>query len=146
MNVQNWIDALLTIADALKIGEVAAFAKTYDEPFNDSESYPCFVIDSDSITDEPQGDSSYPTGPFRRTTEVYILAKCTDNTKTARKTAYQAVDARATLLLNKLTTNYFKQELRVLSKSYPKFKIGATDVQALHLRFSVLMYDEQTSI
>lgn len=148
MNVQSWIDALLTIADNLKIGEDAAFEATYDEPFDDSESYPCFVIDPDEIRDEPQNENAYPTGPFRRTTEIYVLVAASDKTKAARQAAYQAVDARIQAFLKKLTTDYFKQELRILEKSYPRFgPIGKQQIiQAGRLRFSVLMYDEQDTI
>ena len=146
MHIQDWIDALLVIADALLIGETAAFEKTYDEPFDDSESYPCFVIDPQSIIDEPQSDAAYPTGPFRRTTEVYVLMKATDETKAARKTACDNVDARMVAFVVKLVEDYFKQELKVISKSYHKYMIGATIVQACQLRFSILMYDEQITI
>ncbi|MCD6204076.1 MAG: hypothetical protein J7L22_00265 [Candidatus Marinimicrobia bacterium] len=145
MNVQNWIDDLLSIADNLKIGEDAAFAATYDEPFDDSESYPCFVIDPDSIRDEPQSDSAYPTGAFRRITEIYVLVAASDKTKAARKSAYQAVDVRIKALLEKFTTDYFSQEIRILEKTYPRFgPIGKQQiVQAGRLRFSVLMFEFQ---
>jgi len=146
VNVQDWIDDILAIAAALKVGEDAAFAAVHDEPFDDSEDYPCFVIDPDSITDEPVTQDEYPTSPYRRITEVYILADCSDDTRAARKTVYQAIDERVNLFVERLKEDYFSQELLLLSRAYPQFKIGGNTVMACRLRFSVLFYDEQKTI
>lgn len=143
MNCQGWIDDLIAIAEVLKIGDEAAFAAVYDEPFDDNEAYPCLVIDPNSIEDTSRDENrQYPTGAFRRVTEIYVLADIDAKTKEARKTAYQEVDDRLKIFLDALVEAYAQQDLRVELKTYPKFQIGERMIQAGMIRFSVIIFDE----
>lgn len=141
MHVQDWIDNLLTLVRALKIGANAAFSGVYDEPFDDTELYPAFCLDNE-IRDEPEKVyGSHSAIKYKRVTGCYILVKVADRTEAARKTARDSLDALVDLLLNKLSVDYHNSELE-FEKQYMKLQIGAAEIQACHVQFKINNYEE----